>query len=255
MRPSLLSRTGIMKKLLKSCAFASVFVLAACTAQTTDAPEETTKDEDMKPKNAVVATVNGEAITQAQLDERVALVTQGQGQAPDTAIILNQLIDEELVFQDAAAKNIEVSEEELDTQYNIVIQNSGGAEALKGQLSQLNLSPSALRKDLAVQLLIQKYLESEVNVDSVTVTNAEIQTAYDEIAAAQQNVPPLDDNVREQIRTQLNLQKRNELALEHVKNLRESADVEILSEEKEEMMMEEEEMEDNIEDETVVEEE
>lgn len=217
-----------MKKFITKMAVASTIVLAACSGQM---DESTTEDDispetSMKSATTIVATVNNETITQGQVDERTALITQGQGQVPTDGVALNQLIDEMLVFQDAAAKGIAVTEEELDAQYDVVVQNAGGAELLKSQLSQLNISPAALRKDLETQILIQKYLESEVNVEDIEVTDAEVQKAYDDIAAVQE-VPPMDDAIRAQIREQLVLQKKNERALAHVQSLRAAATIEL----------------------------
>ena len=207
----------------------STLLLAACNSGT-DATVEPTDETSMKDDVKVVAMVNGEAITQTELDDRTGIIAQGQGQQPTSDVVVNQLIDEMLIFQDAAAKGIEVTEEEVDEQYNTIIQNAGGAAALKGQLANLNLSPSALRKDLRVQLLIQKYLESQIDLESIVVTDTEVQTAYDEIAAVQE-VPPFDESIAEQIRAQLVQQKQNELALAHVQTLRSSADINLMGDE------------------------
>lgn len=209
---------------------ASTIVLAACGDKADENTMDDGKMEETSMKSETLVTVNGKAITQAHVDERASLIAQG-GQALSKEIVLNQLIEEYLVFQDAEAKDIFVTTEELDKEFSVVVKNAGGAELLKSQLSRLNLSPSALRKDLETQLLIQKYLESEVDTSGVTVTYEEIQTAYDEIAA-EQEVPPLDETIRAQIREQIELQKKNQLTFDHVQTLRENSTIEFTDEEK-----------------------
>lgn len=222
-----------MKNFFYKLALTSGLLLAACNGQATPdespdagAPDETSlnTETNVEADATVVATVNGEEVTRAELNERVAMIAQGQGQEPEEGAVLNQLIEEKLVYQDAEAKGIAVTEAEVNEQYQAVVENAGGSDELRSQLSQLGLTPSSLRKDLESQILVQKYLESEVNLEGIAVTDAEVEAAYNE-AAATQEVPPLDEQISQQIRDQLTQQKQNERVAQHVQNLRANADI------------------------------
>lgn len=199
-----------------------------------DTPDETTEE-------SVVAVVNGEEIQRAELDTRFAqteqnLVAQGQGaQLQDETVraqletqILDQLIAETLVAQQAEEENISVTAAEVDEQIQTLTTQAGSEEAFATQLTQAGLTEAELRANIQDQLLTQKYLESVIDLESVEVTDEEVQAAYDEIAASQENVPALDDQIREQLRAQLLQQEQGALVAEHVAELRGEAEIEIL---------------------------
>lgn len=189
----------------------------------------------------VVATVNGEDITRGELTTRFTqaeqnIIAQGQGaQLEDEEVrsqleaqVLDQLVAERLVAQQIAANNVTVTEAEVDAEVDGLITQLGGAAAFTTQLEQAGVTEDQVRADIATQLITQKYLLSVIDTDSVSVTDEEVQAAYDQIAANQADVPPLDDTVREQLRAQLVQQEQQALVNQHIASLRAEADVEVL---------------------------
>ncbi|CDZ75216.1 peptidyl-prolyl cis-trans isomerase [Peptoniphilus sp. ING2-D1G] len=72
---------------------------------------------------------------------------------------LENLIQMELVKQDAQKKDIKVNQEEIDKQLEEVVNKSGGQEAYEEQLKKNGLSPAFFEKYLANNDLMSKYYE------------------------------------------------------------------------------------------------
>lgn len=186
-----------------------------------------------------VATVNGESISRAQYDETLARVTaQAEQQGLDisdpqvASEIQNQVIDSLvnnlLLVQAATAADISPTEAAIDEQMASIITQFGGEEALQTQMESLDLTEAEVRADISEQLAVEELVTGEVDLESITVTDAEVQEFYDTIAAQNPDlVPPLAD-VSEQIEAQLQAEKEQVLIDELLASLRAQADIEIL---------------------------
>lgn len=219
----------------------AVVAVLAFTGVITNPGAGDTDTMEQQDDSEVVATVNGEDITRGELNTRFTqaeqnLVAQGQGaQLEDEEVrsqletqILDQLVAERLVAQQIAANNVTVTEAEVDTEIDGLITQLGGAAAFNTQLEEAGVTEAQVREDIATQLVTQKYLLSVIDTSTVSVTDTEVQAAYDQIAANQEDVPPLDDTVREQLRAQLAQQEQQALVNQHIAELRAEADVEVL---------------------------
>jgi len=192
------------------------------------------------PNENVVATVNGEEITDEEFQAQLAVAMQNfqaQGANLDdpnnVALIRKQVLDEminnKVVLQGLAGANIEVSQEVVDVEFDRVKAQSGSDEAFQTALTQAGLTEAQLKENLRRQLMAQQYLRGNVDVDLVTVTEAEIQTFYDQNVAGQENAPAFAD-VEAQIRQQITANKQQQLINQFVDGLRAAADVEIFLE-------------------------
>ena len=108
-------------------------------------------------RSQVAATVNGEPIYK---DELLAVIyNQGGKEA------LDKIITKKLFFQEAKALGITVSEEELDQEIQVVIDEGfqGSRERFMEELEMYGIELETLREDARFNLIIQRIALSEID--------------------------------------------------------------------------------------------
>ena len=128
-----------------------VFLLGACSDK----------------ENKTVATVNDVEITQGQLDE--ALRKQYGVE------VLELLMTNEIIRQEAEAQKVEITDEELDAEYQEYADFYGGEDALLESLATYNMTKDDILNDITTYLLTVKLIEKDI-----TLTDEEIQSYYEE---------------------------------------------------------------------------
>ena len=120
----------------------------------------------------VLATVNGEEITRNELYD--AMFTNGGKE------ILERLITNRLILQEAKKLKISVSEEDIDTEIGKVIkENFYGAEDYFYQaLEQYGITEDALRDDLKIELLLRKIVRDQITVTEEDTREYFIENQY-----------------------------------------------------------------------------
>jgi len=198
-------------------------------------------DATMEETSAAVARVNGEEISQSEYDRSVTQITgvyATQGADPsDRNVIaavkeqaLNTLINRRLMASAAMDANISVDDSEVEAEYQTVVTSLGSEEALATALSENNMDESNLRSEIRTDLLINKYLESKLGINSISVTDEEIETAYETAASSSvstEEIPDLAD-VRDLISNQLLSEKQQVAINAELERLRQEASIEVL---------------------------
>lgn len=198
-------------------------------------------DGTMEETGAAVALVNGEEISQSEYDRSVAQITgvyATQGADPtDPSVIasvkeqaLNTLINRRLIASAALSSGVKVEDSEIETEYQTVVTSLGSEEALVAALSENGMNESNLRSEIRTDLLINKYLEAELGVSSIAVTDEEIQTAYETAISSSESTeeaPALED-VRDLISNQLLSEKQQLVINAELERLRQEASIEVL---------------------------
>ncbi|MBB6453512.1 hypothetical protein HNQ94_001961 [Salirhabdus euzebyi] len=231
-------------------------VMAACgdeaeeNEQATDSENEQTQTEnDQSPEtgdnaetqkavedDVVVAVVNGKEIKGIDYNafyQQVLSFYQQQGQdvsSDEMAVqlkqtILNELIGQELIAQDAEKKGYEASEEEINEQIDMVKSQFDDQEQYQELLEQSNITEDELRAQLADQIKTNNYIEEEVNVGEVS--EEEIQTYYDQYKEMAQDEAPELEEVRDQIVAELQREKQGEQIAKLVEELKENSEIDI----------------------------
>src|SRR6478609_54494 len=102
----------LMKPLILSVSLAGLLLMAACGS-------------DSSASANVVARVNGKDITATQLDKQVQIQLQGNEQpgSPEELQdlklqVLNRLINDQILLEQAGAANLSASDAEVDVKYN-----------------------------------------------------------------------------------------------------------------------------------------
>lgn len=128
--------------------------------------------------------INGEVITGTDVDQRVALIVSANGGKiqPEELErlrmqVLRNLTDETLQIQEAKVQDMEVSDDDVDAQYDrIAHQNGQDAKALDAYLYKIGSSPNSLKRqirgELAWQHLLRRNVTPFVNVSDDEVNEA-----------------------------------------------------------------------------------
>jgi FKBP-type peptidyl-prolyl cis-trans isomerase (trigger factor) len=190
---------------------------------------------------AVLASVNGAPITQADITERLSHAKTGldaQGVNPDDPVTrdilqkqaLEEIINETLVLADAEDRGIAVTESEVDAQYTTVRGRFATDEEFQAELSKNNFTEATLRENVRRELTLQKYV-SEIATDmSLEVTEEEVAAFYKTLEGQTENVPPLAE-LKTDIENQLRNQKLATAVDELVNQLRANAEIVITADE------------------------
>lgn len=139
----------------------------------------------------IAATVNNQPITTLELYQNLK---SRYGQE-----ILDELIRNKLISQEAARKGVSVAQGDIDKKIAEVEKQVGGKEALSAALSQRNLTQKDFETQIRTQLLVEKLLEKDITVSDKEVT--------DYIA---QNPESTKGQSKDDVRSQLRSNKLND---------------------------------------------
>lgn len=145
------------------------------------------KTEAQAASDAAVATVNGETISNDQLDRELAgiqgrMARQGQP-VPDEALaqirgrVLDQLIGETLLFQESQKLKIRVDDQKIQGQIDEMAQGFEDKAAFDLALANAGLSREVLTERLGRQMAIQQLIEEKI-VAGVQVAEARADEFY-----------------------------------------------------------------------------
>lgn len=125
----------------------------------------------------LAANVNGAPISRMELNGRL---TDRFGTQ-----MLEAIIGETLILQEAQKQNVSVSPDEMSEKIGTIEQSLGGADSLEQSLKLQGITRGEFEKQIRIQLLIDKMLGDEVSVsaeevDDFVKTNAALLTATTE---------------------------------------------------------------------------
>lgn len=152
----------------------------------------------------ISATVNGAPIT--NLEVQMKLNQQFKSQ------ILNQLINEKIIMQEAAKSGIAPTKEEIDQKISEIETKVGGKDALNTLLTQQNTTIQSLKSQIRLELIVSKLYEKQASVSAEEVnkfieTNKEALQATD--SASQ--IKEAEDTLKQQKLSQIFSEKFQEL--------------------------------------------
>ena len=114
-----------------------------------------------------VATVNGEKISQDELNEAMLSLYGNE--------VLNTLISNKVIELEGEKEKIEVTEEEIQAELDELIEMYGGEESFQAIIESNNLSEEMFREDIRIYKLTSKLMEKEIDI-----TDEEISTYFEE---------------------------------------------------------------------------
>ncbi|EHQ89608.1 foldase protein PrsA [Desulfosporosinus youngiae] len=117
-------------------------------------------------KDNVVAKVNGISITESELNK--LLVQQGGADALET------LIQQNIIKQEAAKQNIQVSEEDINKELSTLKESFGSEEAFNQALTTNRITLDALKESIITNIELKRILAARS-----PITDEAIQQYYD----------------------------------------------------------------------------
>ena len=160
-----------MKPLILSALLAGLLVTASCGS-------------DSSASANVVARVNGKDITTTQLEKQVQVSLNGAELPPSAEEqedlklqVLNQMIINEILLEQAAAANLNATDAEVDVKFN-ELKSQGTEEQFKEMLKKQKMTVDDIRSGLRKTITIDKLVNKEIT-SKISVTDAEIKVFYD----------------------------------------------------------------------------
>ncbi|MGP4107575.1 SurA N-terminal domain-containing protein [Virgibacillus sp. L01] len=198
-------------------------------------PVEITDEEKVK-KDKVVTKINGEEITgetynATYAQTKVMMQQYGQDVSDKKKLkeqTLNAIVQQELLKQDAEKNGIEVSDKEVQSQFEKA--KSSNKKQFESVLKQYHLTEETYKDQLDFELTVQKYKKQELK--DTKVTDKEVQDYYDKLKEQQKNaskkqkkqLPKLKD-LESQIKKQLKQQKEQQKLQAKVQELQKQAEI------------------------------
>ena len=178
------------------CRLLRVVVMGALSCASVFAPAMLAGGVAGVPKSAVAATqgivavVNDDAISDRDLAKRVHLVMVSAG-LPDTQQtrrkvaqqVLGNLINEQLMLQEAEKYGYKVDENEIIQGFEqIAAQNQKKPEQFMAMLRQMNVDPSTMERQIKAQLAWTKVVQGKLR-SRVVISERDIDDALERIRA------------------------------------------------------------------------
>ncbi|MFA9556107.1 SurA N-terminal domain-containing protein [Evansella sp. AB-rgal1] len=213
----------IAKRCLLLLSICAIFLIVACG-------NNGDKEETGDAGTEVVATVNGEDIFRSDINE--AALREGfdleSEQAAEIAaqvepIILDQLIRERLLLNEADDQNIKVTEEEVTVHLDQMKEEAALTlpedMTFDEVLEMQGLTEDSLREHMEQQLKVRKLLELEhIDKSVLAVTEEEKREYYEQLVAQHENIDEyevLEDEIEHYL-----------MQVNYLENLQENADIE-----------------------------
>ena len=163
---------------IKKMVFMTIYLLVVCSFTVW-----------AKVINKTVATVNGEIILLDQYQEKTELFIaqykkMSGGQDVQSKIkeikkeILNQMIDEKLMFQEADKKKIKASRRKIENGVKSVEDRFSGEGEFKKELKRQNITYKEFKERIRKQLMIMELIDIEVRSKITEPTEEEIKEFY-----------------------------------------------------------------------------
>lgn len=176
-----------------------------------------------------VAIVNGEEITRGSFN---AYLIQAEAQnmseqEVDRDLLLEDLINERLLIQEARRVGLSATDEEIEEEMEMLYTQFGGEVGLDDILASENMTRDDLLVMINNQISINKYVDSIVEDRGIEVTQQEILDFYNDALAVSDDVPELGE-VSEFIEQQLLNDKIDQAMFAVLEELKMNAEIEIL---------------------------
>ena len=217
------------KKLSVVLLVISVVLIAGCTTAEQPIQDYDTTPEPIIPDitgNTVVAVVNNEEITHAEISEMQQWAMQ-QGYQISQEEAIEQMINQKLLYQVVRNEGYEVTTEEVEEMLEFELMLYGSSlEEYKQQLQMFGMSYEEQLELMKEDMAVQYYLEEKFG-DSIEVTTEEVEEFYNLYAmqSPEEDFPSLEE-VEEEIEWMLMQQRQQDLMNVLIYELRENADIE-----------------------------
>ena len=189
--------------------------------ENTDIQDNTQNDTN----NLILAKVNGEEISFETVNSTRQSYMQ-QGQQFSEKSILELLINQTIVLQNAASEGYNYTDGEVESEIQqLLAQQNQTLDMYKQQLQTQGLSYEEELQNYKEQLMIQNYLYDEIEGVDLNVTEAEALAYYESYKNQTRGEPASYEELESQIIEYLQLIKEQEAINNVIKDLRKDAEI------------------------------
>lgn len=154
-----------------------------------------------KVLDRTLATVNGEAIMLSEFDKNATPILEDFKRAAPPAEqtpehvadikkrVLDQMIDDRILAQEAKKKTIRVSQLEIDEGVKTVRKRFPTEDEFNAEMKSKGLTPEEFRKHIQEQLMTIKLIDQEVKAKVTGPSDSEVKDLYDTLLAISQDKP------------------------------------------------------------------
>lgn len=164
-------------------------------------------------KNLLVAAmVNGQPITSLELNQRLYQTSKDQ--------VLNQMINERIIQQEAAKKGVNVTSQQIQDKMAEVEKTYGGADSFNALLAQQGLTRDQFAQQTKIQLMVEALYKNDI-----TPTDDEINKFMDQ----NKSLPEATDEAKfkETAVSQITQQKLSTVFNQKFPELRQQSNIQI----------------------------
>lgn len=154
--------------------------------------------------DAIAARLDTDVITESEVRELADFQTLVDGSSKPRAEVIRELTDQWIVQGEAdTAHFAHPSDQDIDSAYAELVKRFPSQAAFDQRCEQVGLSQEAVRRQLAQQLYLSRFLDFRFR-PAAEVSDADVQKYYDEqfapqLKAKNEAIPPLDE-VQDKIR-------------------------------------------------------
>ncbi len=181
-------------------------------------------EDDVFEADQTLATVNGEPIMESELNKIWDRLPEQQKMFFTKELLLEQMVNEELLMQEAEAEGIEITEEQVEEFINMIKLQVPPTTTWEDFLAQQGITEEELLELVEEDLLKNELINVSV-LSEIEVTEEEIEEYFDEQETGNLTL----DEVREQIENILLVQKQSEALEAYIAELNAKAEIEYLT--------------------------
>lgn len=184
----------------------------------------------------VVAVVNGEKILNSEYQNLRSQISNQQGldlanmdektSSELQKYVVDSLISKVLLKQAVDKSGISVSDEDVNGRIEMIKGQFEDNAGYEKALSDNGITENDLLSQIKNEIAVQSYLEKELTLSSIKLSDSDAKNAYDRIAAVQE-VPPFEE-VKSEVEMSLLQEKQMELINGLIDRLKSSAEIEVL---------------------------
>lgn len=212
--------------------------------QTSPNPQdmEEMPEPDFEDVPEIVAEVNGSEISRTEFEQtyvsqfqQMVMQAQMTGEQVDQnqlkTELVESMIDQELLIQEANNRGFAASDEEVDTMLAEIAEINGieSQEALFEAFEEQGMSREEIVEQIEMSVMLELLIEDEMG--EVNISDEELQALYDEVIVQfeqtedeEENLPTFEE-LRPELEAELLMQEESEVVTELIESLRAEADI------------------------------
>ncbi|MFP4189472.1 MAG: peptidylprolyl isomerase, partial [Candidatus Woesearchaeota archaeon] len=147
----------------------------------------------MEDRGPVAATVDGQEIYVSEVEEHFENIPEQMRAGMTEEVLLDQLISQEVLIQEAEKQDITVSEEDIDEELDYAMDQAGwSSEEFEEVLAAQGMTKDDLRDLYRVSIVIDELIQQKV-LDGIDITRDDVAEFFEQ---NKEEFTPSDDEVR-----------------------------------------------------------